>query len=134
MIRLILVCIINGMIFGILDGLINANPMARKLFETYKPISKDIINVPAGIIIDLIYGFVMGFVFLLLYNSLPGSTGVVKGLSFGTVIWFFRVFMNIVTTWMTLKIPVKTLIYTGITGLLEMMVIGLIYGLFLKTV
>ena len=82
MIRYFIVSIINGIVFGILDGLINANPYARKLFEIYKPIAKTSINAPAGIIIDILYGLVMGFIFLILYSALPGNTGLIKGISF----------------------------------------------------
>lgn len=40
--------------------------------------------------------------------------------------------MNVVTTWMMFKVPVSTLIYTATTGLGEMLILGLIYGVFLK--
>ena len=83
MIRYIIVSISGGVLFGIMDGLINANPLARKLFEVYKPIARKAINAPAGIVIDLVYGFVMAGVFLLLYKSLPGGSGLLKGISFG---------------------------------------------------
>jgi hypothetical protein len=52
----------------LLDGLINANPLAASLYEVFKPIAKTSINFQAGIVIDLIYGFVMAGVFLLFYQ------------------------------------------------------------------
>lgn len=124
--------LISGILFGILDGLINANPLANKLFEVYKPIVKTSINIPAGFVIDIIYGFVMAWLFLLLYKSLPGSTNLIKGLSFGFLIWFFRVFMSVASSWMMYKIPTQTLFYSLISGLLEMLIIGLFYGFVLK--
>jgi len=132
MIRFIIVSVLNGFLFGILDGIIHANPYAQRLFEVYKPIARDSINAPAGIIIDIIYGFVMGFVFLLLYKALPGNTGIIKGLSFGLIIWFFRVLMSVISTWMMYKIPVVTLMYITLTGFIEMIIIGIVYGVFLK--
>jgi hypothetical protein len=73
----IIVSVISGILFGVLDGLINANPLARRLYQVYKPIAKTSINLPAGILIDLVYGFFMASVFLLLYKSLPGETGFI---------------------------------------------------------
>lgn len=132
MVRYIIVSIVNGLVFGILDGLINANPFAKKVFEIYKPIAKTSINAPAGIIIDLLYGFIMGFVFLILYRALPGDTGLIKGISFALIIWFFRVLMNVISTWMIFNIPLNTLLYTATAGLIEMLILGMIYGAFLK--
>ena len=132
MIRYIIVSIISGILFGIMDGLINANPLAQKLYEVYKPIAKTVINVPAGIIIDLVYGFVMAGVFLLLYRSLPGETGLLKGISFAFLIWFFRVVMSVISGWMMYNVPIGALLYTLITGLGEMLILGILYGLTLK--
>ena len=132
MIRYIIVSIISGILFGIMDGLINANPLAQKLYEVYKPIAKTVINVPAGIIIDLVYGFVMAGVFLLLYRSLPGETGLLKGISFALLVWFFRVVMSVISGWMMFNIPIGALLYTLITGLGEMLILGILYGLTLK--
>ena len=78
MIRYIIVSVVSGILFGILDGVTNANPLAQRLYAVYKPIARTSINPLAGIMIDLGYGFIMPGVFLLLYNSLPGETGLVK--------------------------------------------------------
>jgi hypothetical protein len=128
----IIISIISGILFGIMDGLINANPLAQRLYEVYKPIAKTALNVPAGIIIDLIYGFVMAGVFLLLYRSLPGNTGLLKGISFALLIWFFRVLMSAISGWMMFNVPIRALIYTLTTGLGEMLILGILYGLTLK--
>ncbi len=37
MIRYIIVSVVSGVLFGILDGVINANSLAQRLFEVYKP-------------------------------------------------------------------------------------------------
>lgn len=132
MIRYIVVSLVSGILFGLLDGLINANPLAQRLYEVYRPIAKTSVNVPAGIAIDLIYGFVMAGVFLLLYESLPGDTGLVKGISFAGLVWFFRVLMAVASQWMTFDVPVAALVYTLVTGLVEMLILGLLYGLTLK--
>ena len=132
MIRYIIVSIFSGIIFGILDGIINANPFAHKLFLVFQPIAKSSVNAPVGVLIDIIYGFIMAGIFLILYQSIPGKSGLIKGLNYGLFIWFFRVVMYTVTTWMMFNVSKTTLIYVLITGLGEMIIIGLIYGVLVK--
>jgi len=125
----VIVSIASGILFGILDGLINANPMAQRLYAVYKPIAKTSMNVVAGMVIDLAYGFIMAAVFLLLYTSLPGGSGILKGLSFAILVWFFRVVMSVASTWMMYTVPARTLVYTLLVGLGEMLILGIFYGL-----
>ncbi len=132
MVRYVLVSVVSGILFGVLDGVINANPLAQKLYDVYRPITKTTLNLPAGIAIDLVYGFVLAGVFLLLYKSLPGEIGLVKGLSFAFLIWFFRVAMGVASQWMMYNVSVATLLYTLLAGLGEMLVLGVLYGLTLK--
>jgi hypothetical protein len=132
MIRYIIVSVVGGILFGVMDCLINANPLAQKLNKVYKPMAKTSMNIPAGIVIDLVYGFIMAGIFLILYNSLPGELGLVKGISFAFLAWFFRVVMSVASNWMMFKVPVATLLYTLLTGLGEMLILGVIYGFFLK--
>ena len=128
----IIVGIVSGILFGIMDGFINANPLAQKLYKVYKPIAKTSMNVPAGIVIDLVYGFVMAGIFLILYTSLPGELGIVKGISFSFLAWFFRVVMSVASQWMMFNVPTGALLYTLFAGLCEMLVLGILYGLTLK--
>jgi len=128
----IIVSIVGGILFGILDGLINANPVAQRLYDVYKPIAKTSLNFIAGIAIDLAYGFILAAVFLLLYPSLPGEAGIVKGLSFAILIWFFRVVMSVASTWIMYTVPARTLLYTLCAGLVEMLALGILYGLTLR--
>lgn len=82
--------------------------------------------------IDLIYGFIMAGIFLLLYNSLPGEIGIIKGLSFAILAWFFQVVMSGASQWMMYNVPSRTLLYSVLTGLGEMLVLGVLYGLMIK--
>ena len=132
MIRYIIVSVVSGILFGILDGVIHANPLAQRLYEIYKPISRTSLNPLAGIVIDLIYGFVMAGVFLLLYKSLPGETGLVKGVSFAFLVWFFRTVMYAASQWVMFTVPVETLLYSLVAELGEMLILGVLYGLTLK--
>jgi len=128
----LLVSLAGGILFGVLDGVINANPLGQRLYEAYKPIAKTSVNAVAGILIDLVYGFAMAGLFLLLYRSLPGAAGWIKGLSFGLLGWFFRVLMSVASQWMMYRIPPAALAYTLLTGLIEMLLIGLLFGLTLR--
>ena len=128
----IIVSIISGILFGILDGLINANPIANKLYEVYKPIAKTSVNFVVGMIIDLAYGFILAGLFLLLYQSLPGDSGLIKGVSFGLLGWFFRVVMSVASQWVMFKVPGKALLYSLLAGLGEMLILGILYGLALQ--
>jgi len=132
MLGYIIVSIVSGILFGILDGVIHANPLAQRLYEVYKPIAKTSINPLAGIVIDLAYGFIMAGVFLLLYKSLPGETGLVKGISFAVLVWFFRVVMYAASQWVMFNVPVEALLYSLVAGLGEMLILGVLYGSTLK--
>jgi hypothetical protein len=127
----IIVAIASGLLFGILDALINANPFAKGLLRPFEPITRTSANFVAGIVIDLFYGFVLAWIFLLLYSSLPGSTGLIKGLVFGVIAWFFRVLMSVLSQWVMFKIPIRTLVYLASSGLIEMLILGMVYGAFL---
>jgi hypothetical protein len=131
-VRYLVVSIFSGVVFGILDGLVHANPIAQELLLVFQPIARSSVNIPAGIAIDLMYGFVLAGIFLILYKSIPGKTGWTKGLNYGLFVWFLRVVMYVASTWMMFDVPQTTLFYLLLTGLGEMLVIGLIYGVFLK--
>ena len=128
----IIISLVSGVLFGVMDGVINGNPLAVSLFEVYKPIAKQSLNMVAGIIIDLAYGCALAGIFLLLYPSLPGEVGLVKGLSFAVIVWFLRVVMSVASQWMMYKVPGKTLVYSLLAGLGEMLVLGILYGLALQ--
>jgi hypothetical protein len=128
----LIVSILSGILFGILDGLINANPLANRLYAVYKPIARPSISIGVGMIIDLAYGFILAALFLLLYPSLPGETGLVKGVSYALMLWFLRVVMSAASQWMMFKVPLKALLYTLLAGLGEMLVLGILYGLALQ--
>jgi hypothetical protein len=128
----IIVSISSGILFGVLDGVIHTNPFARKLYGVYGEISRTNVNVVAGIVIDLVYGFVLAGVFLLLYQSLPGQSGFLKGLSYGVLLWFLRVVMNTASQWIMFTVPRTTHLYTLLSGLAEMLILGILYGATLK--
>ncbi len=46
--------------------------------------------------------------------------------------WFFRVLMYAASDWIMFKVPVETIAYMLAAGLIEMLVIGIFYGLTLR--
>jgi len=74
----------------------------------------------------------MAGVFLLLYNSLPGEIGLIKGISYAVMVWFFRVVMYVATQWVMFTVPLNTLLYSLVAGLGEMLILGVLNGLTLK--
>jgi hypothetical protein len=132
MIRFIISAVLSGLLFGILDGLINGNPYATKLMACYKPIAKQDRNISVGLVIDLVYGFAISGLFLILIPVLPTEFGIIKGITFGIGMWFFRVLMNVISSWMMFNIPGITLVYLLLTGLIEMIILGALNGSILK--
>jgi len=130
--RCVAVSLLSGFLFAVMDGLIHANPLARRLLEVYRPIARTSVNAPAGVAIDLAYGFVLTGVFLVLFKSLPGETALVRGISFGVLVWMFRVAMGVAGEWMMLRVPFSLHLYRLLTGLGEMLVLGLVIALGLR--
>ncbi len=128
--RYILAGVATGVLFGLLDGFINANPLAQRLYSVFKSIARPSINLPAGLAIDLAFGFAMAGIFLFLGKSMPGRP-VLKGAAFGALIWFFRVAMQVASQWVMFAIPADALLYTLGSGFVEMLVLGMVYGLIL---
>ncbi len=128
----LIVSFVSGLLFAGLDGVINANPLALRLLRVYLPIARTRVNMFSGMVIDLLYGFLLALLFLLLYASLPGESGLLKGISFGLITWFLRVLMAVLGEWMMFTVPVKTLLYKLLAGLGEMLLLGILYGLTLK--
>jgi len=76
----IIVSVVGGILFGILDGAINANALAQRLYEVYKPIARTshagcvqwiMFNVPSG---ALLYSLVAGLGEMLILGVLYGMT------------------------------------------------------------
>ena len=122
-----------GMVFAILDGLLNANPLAQRLYAAYRPIARTSVNAPAGLGFDLIAGIVMALIFVMLSPALPGGP-IAKGVAFGLIAWFFRVAMGVAAQTVMFNIPGWSLVYSLVSGFLEMTVLGVIYGISLRSI
>jgi len=54
--RLVLVGLAAGVAFLVLDGLLNANPLAQQVYAVYRPMARSSVNAIAGSLVDLAYG------------------------------------------------------------------------------
>jgi len=132
-VRYFVASFLTGLSFAILDGFINGNPYAVKLMEPFDPITKSAINIPVGVLIDLIYGFIISGIFMVISPALPTGSGIMKGLTYGLGMWFFRGLMSVISYWMMFDIPLQTLIYILVAGLVEMLLLGVLNGLIIKS-
>ncbi len=124
MLRQIIVGLIAGVAFLLLDGVLNANPMAQRLYAAYQPIARQSVNVLAGSAIDLAFGVLLAALFSTLRTSLPGRTKVAKALSFGLIVWFLRVCMRVAGEWIVMVVPAHVHAYTLAAGLVQMLIVA----------
>jgi hypothetical protein len=103
--------------------------VATRLLDEFSPIAKSTINIPAGVLVDFIFGFGISAIFLLIRDSVPGKSRIMKGINFGLGLWFLRVLMGVATYCVMFDISLPTLGYIGLTGLAEMVMLGIINAL-----
>jgi hypothetical protein len=109
--------------FLVTDAVLNANPLARRLYSAYGPIARSRVNALAGSLVDLAYGVILAGLFVTLWPSLPGDTSLVKGLSFGIMVWFLRVAMRVASDWVTTTVPASAHVYTLAGGLVQILLV-----------
>jgi hypothetical protein len=129
--RQIVVGLVAGVAFLILDGVLNANPLAQRLYAAYHPIARPSVNALAGSVVDLAYGVILAGLFVMLRPSLPGEARLMKGLSFGVMVWFLRVFMRVAGEWVTTTLPASAHVYTLLAGLIQVLLVTGIIALLL---
>jgi len=122
----ILACgIITGVLFLIFDMVIAIS--TSPIFSPYSdlPIWKTPPNILAGLIFDLINGFILVAAYTIVYNGIPGF-GWKKGLNYGVLVGLFRVVMSSFSTIVMYNIPLTLVITSLITGYVEIIVLCVI--------
>jgi hypothetical protein len=127
--RILWVGVVVGVVFVILDVVLNANPLGAQALEFYAPIARDEVLMPVGIVSDLVSGFLIVLFFTLFYSSLPSSSGIVKGIIFGLIVSFLRVVMNVAASITMFQVPMISALYALGAGILEMTILGFLAGL-----
>ncbi len=128
MLRPVLVGLAAGVVFLVLDGIINANPLAQRLYAVYQPIARPSVNALAGSAVDLVYGILLAFLFIMLRDSLPGGGGMAKAVSFGLIVWFLRVVMRVAGEWVVTTVPERVHGYTLAAGLVQILIVCAMIG------
>jgi hypothetical protein len=131
MTRLLIVGLVAGTAFLVTDGILHANPLARRLYAVYRPIARPSVNSLAGSVVDLVYGVVLTALFAILRQRLPGETGLEKAMSFGAMVWFLRVGMRVAGEWVTTTVPAPTHAYTLVAGLVQILLVSIIIAVLL---
>ncbi len=129
--RVLAVGLASGLLFAVMDGLINANPVAQRLYAAYRPIARTSVNAPLGLAFDFVSGIIMAFLFTALTAALPGGWAG-RGIAFGLIAWFFRVAMGAASQAVMFQVPASAHVYALLTGLAEMIALGLFYAALLK--
>ena len=124
--KTILLCgIVTSVLFILFDMLI-----AISTSPVYSPYSELAIwktppNISAGLIFDLINGFILVAVYTVIYNGIPGE-GWQKGLNYGIIVGLFRVVMTSFSTIVMYNIPLILVITSLITGYIEIVILCVI--------
>lgn len=127
--RILWAGIVVGVVFVILDAVLNANPLGAQALEFYAPIAREGVLIPVGIVSDIVSGFLIVLFFALFYNSLPSSSGIVKGIIFGLIVGYLKVIMNVAASFSMFQMPLTAALYTLGAGILEITVLGFLAGL-----
>jgi hypothetical protein len=122
----ILACsMVTGVLFILFDMLIAilTNPLSSPYSDL--PIWKTPPNILAGVIFDLINGFILVAVYMTIYNGIPGL-GWKKGLYYGLIVGLFRVVMMSFSSIVMYNIPLILVIIGIVTGYIEIVLLCII--------
>ena len=116
------VILLMGMVFGALSS--EMYKMSPRVF--WKPMGGDWFT--KVIIFDLASGLVLACVFSIIKGMLPG-TGLMKGLSFGMIIWIVGPLLGLTMTYLTMAIRAKLIAVWALNGLFNYILSGLVFEL-----
>jgi len=82
-------------------------------------------KVKYGLIFELINGFMLAVIYTVIHPSLPGRDWK-KGISYGFLVWGLRVVMGAFSTYMMTDMPPILIAITVVTGLIEVLILGIV--------
>ncbi|MFQ5979912.1 MAG: hypothetical protein ACE5OZ_17410 [Candidatus Heimdallarchaeota archaeon] len=117
--------LIIGVIFIVFDMLVAI--ITNPIFSGHSdlPIWKDPPNIIAGILFDLINGFILVIVYKTIYDGIPGLNWR-KGLNYGIIVGLFRVVMMAFSTFVMYDIPLELIITSLVAGYIEIVLLCII--------
>jgi len=114
------VIIVMGMVFGALSAdMYKLSPKAL-----WKPMGGDWFMKMA--VFDFITGLILAYVFSIIKGSLPGK-GLMKGISFGIMIFAVGTFLGLTMTYLTMAVRTKLIASWALNGLVNYLLAGLIF-------
>lgn len=118
-------------VLGVILGFFSVTVFKLPMFVSDSTLWRKEFNPILSVCLDIIYGIILAGLFNLLYIGIPGE-GILKGISFGLIIWFFKVVMAMGSIRIMFNVSDKVLLYWTFSGLFEMLIIGTILGMFYK--
>jgi uncharacterized membrane protein YagU involved in acid resistance len=116
------VILLMGMVFGAMSA--EMYKLSPKVF--WKPMGGDWFT--KMVIFDFVTGLILAGVFSIVKGALPG-VGLMKGLSFGLIIWIVGPLLGLTMTYLTMAIRVKLIAVWTVNGLVNYLLSGLIFEL-----
>ena len=115
------------MVFGSLGGIITASITGTPVLAPQGIESK----IFAGLLFEVINGFILVLIYKLIHTSLPG-TALVKGISYGLIVWALRVLMWAFSTFMMFDVSAVMIVVTAALGLVEVLILCTVIALIYK--
>ena len=119
--------LVLDMLFDTLGGYLTANFTGAQV-ESPPGIESKIFT---GLIFEVINGFILVLVYAIIHPSIPGK-GLVKGISYGLIVWALRVLMWAFSTYMMFEVSPVLLAVTTILGLLEILILCVVIAAIYK--
>jgi hypothetical protein len=85
-----------------------------------------------GLIFELINGFMLAVIYAVIHPSLPGR-GWKKGISYGLLVWGLRVVMGAFSNYMMTDMSPTLIAITVVTGLIEVLILGIVIAAIYRT-
>ena len=123
--KLIICSIIIGIIFIFLDILLAIILFPINSAYMDLPIWKNPPNIIAGMIFDIINGFIVVLIYNLIKESIPFESWK-KGTIYGIIMGLFRVAMMAFTTIVIYNVPIVLVIANLVSGFIEIIVLGIL--------
>lgn len=112
-------------IFGMIGGLIGMQLFGLPLEQPSE------VKMMIGPIFELINGFMLATIYAIIHPSLPGQ-GWQKGVSYGLIVWGLRVVMWAFSNYMMTDMPPVLIVITVVTGLIEVLILGVVIAAIYK--
>ena len=125
LLKLINCSIIVGLFFILLDMILAIAFFPINSAYMGLPIWKSPPNIVAGIIFDIINGFIIVFVYNLVKESIPYESWK-KGTIYGIIMGLFRVVMMAFTTIVIYNVPIFLVVANLIGGFIEIIALGIL--------